>query len=317
MVGVFLCYSISNHILILLQRISQLECLMQILDTHVHVWTHSSEFPWAADAIGLPVSDAHPEALLELMDQNGVAWAVLVHYIGYRWDNRYAAHARKRFSSRFTAVCRVNPTDVRAPDQLSYWTEVHGFRGVRFSPDPQDRNDWFSTSLMLPLFKRANELNVPVLILTQPSRLTDLAAILDRAPETTIVLDHMADCINGTDADREQLVSLARFPHVYLKMGHLPSKSSHELRKRETRGFLKSIHQIYGASRIMWGSDWPFCLSEKTYSEAVAQARDAMDFLTGEDLEWIYLKTALQIWPFSDGKNFGSQDAGPVPNLNG
>ena len=71
---------------------------MRIIDTHVHVWTRDTTFPWAEDPAGLPRAEARPEVLLELMDADGVAGAVLVQYIGYRWDNRYVARALHRLS---------------------------------------------------------------------------------------------------------------------------------------------------------------------------------------------------------------------------
>ncbi len=273
---------------------------MQFIDTHVHVWTHDPAFPRAYVNANLTPNDAHPESLLEIMNENGVEWAVLVHHIVYGWDNRYASHVQKCFPSRFMAVCRVNPTDIQAPDQLSNWTEVHGFRGVRLSPDPDKRDDWFTSSLMLRLFRRANKLKVPVLILTKPSRLIDLMGLLDQVPETCVVLDHMADCINGSDKDLDQLLFLARYPHVYLKTGNISTSLSHEHPRRDTRSFLKQVYETYGASRIMWGSDWPLCLSKMPYSEVITYIRDEMNFLTSEDLEWIYRKTALKIWPFAN-----------------
>ncbi len=242
---------------------------------------------------------AETEPVRKMAKRDGVALAVLVQYIGYAWDNRYVLHVQKRFPSRFLAVCRVNPVDVRAPDHLSYWTEVHGFRGVRLSPDPARRDDWFGAPLMVPLFRRANLLNVPVLILTGPYRLLELVQLLEQVPETVIVLDHMADCINGSAEDIALLLSLAKYPSVYLKMCHILIEPSEHQPRNDIRLFLKQVVEAFGVSRIMWGSDWPFCLERRTYPQAIAYFRDKMDFLTEDDLEWFYQKTALRLWPFN------------------
>ena len=271
---------------------------MQMIDTHVHVWTNDPEYPWASKPANTLQYDAHPEALLKVMEEQCIEWAVLVQYVGYGWDNRYVLHVQKRFPAKFIAVCRVNPADHAAPDHLSFWTEVHGFRGVRISPDPLQTGDWFAKPLMVPLFKRANELDVPVLILTKPPRLTDLATILEQVPETGIVLDHMADCLYGTNAEIEQLLDLARYPRVYLKLGHISTETAHLYPPPDTYSFLKRVYETYGASRIMWGSDWPFCLGKSTYAQALTHFRDEMSFLTAEDLDWIYEKTALKFWRF-------------------
>lgn len=273
---------------------------MQIIDSHAHIWTNDPEFPWAAETIRPPQHNAHPEALLDVMQASGVQATVLVQFIDYRWDNSYVARILKNFPHKFMAVCRVNPQDPAAPDQLSYWTEEYGFRGVRLSPDPARHEDWFTGPLMEPLFKRAASLHVPVLILTKPSRLPDLANILEQVPEADVVIDHIADCVDGSTDNLQSLLALARYPRVYLKTGHIWVNSSLPYPWRDTHELIKQVYQIYGAQRIMWGSDWPLCLERTTYSQALSYLRDEMGFFSKEDLTWILGKTALQHWPFPE-----------------
>src|ERR1700729_4372259 len=103
------------------------------IDAHVHVWKHDPAFPFAPGA-NPPPEDASAEMLLALMRDNNVARTVLIQVIHYRWDNSYLASILKRYPREFHGVCRVNPEDPAAPDQLSRLTEVDGFRGVRLSP---------------------------------------------------------------------------------------------------------------------------------------------------------------------------------------
>jgi predicted TIM-barrel fold metal-dependent hydrolase len=84
----------------------------------VHVWTTDPRYRWAREAKDPPTSDATPEMLLALMNTHGVARTVIVQVSHYRWDNRYLAAAVRRYPQRFTGVCRVNPEDPAAPDQL-------------------------------------------------------------------------------------------------------------------------------------------------------------------------------------------------------
>lgn len=273
---------------------------MRIIDSHAHIWTNDPEFPWAAETIRPPEHDAHPEALLDAMRANGVQTTVLVQFIDYRWDNSYVARVLKTYPDKFMAVCRVNPEDPAAPDQLNYWTQEHGFRGVRLSPEPDVRGDWFTGPLMNPLFKRAAELRVPVIILIKPSRLPDLANILERVPEVDVVIDHIADCFDGNANNLQSLLALARYPCVYLKTGHIWVNSLLDYPWRDTHELVKQAYQTYGAQRIMWGSDWPLCLKRTTYSQALSYLRDEMDFFSEEDLTWILGRTALRHWPFPE-----------------
>ena len=123
---------------------------MRIIDPHVHVWKNDPQFPWAPETTHPPEDDATAETLLELMAANGVEKTVLVQVIHYRWDNRYAADALKRYPDTFMGVCRINPEDPDAPDHLSRWTEEDGFHGVRLSPSVGPDGDWFCGSLDAP-----------------------------------------------------------------------------------------------------------------------------------------------------------------------
>jgi L-fuconolactonase len=276
---------------------------MQSIDAHVHVWVNRPEYPWAAEEQDIPGSDARAEDLIELLKSHGVSRAVLVQYIKYRWDNRYVADILRSYPALFVGVCRVNPEDPSSPDKLSGWVENHGFQGVRLSPAPDASGDWFTGSLMLPLFQRAAALRIPVLILTKPSRLPDLAALLEKVPEAAVLIDHLADCHEpqgaggGAASGLNELIRLARYPGVYLKIGHIPQNSREAYPWRDTHLFIEQVCQAYGTRRILWGSDWPLSLPLMTYAQSINFIRCELDFLSAEDREWILGKTALQIWP--------------------
>lgn len=271
---------------------------MLIIDSHVHIWANDPAFPWADEATDIPRYTAHPQTLIESMQKESIAGAVLVQYIGYRWNNAYVAQALKNFPEKFMGVCRVNPEDPAAPDQLSEWTELHGFHGVRISPEPDARGDWFRGPLMRPFFQRAANLNIPIVILTKPSRLPDLLELLDEVPDVDVVLDHIADCNVIEISHQKMLYALAQHPRVFLKTGHVWANSATGYPWRDQHALLKYVGELFGAERIMWGSDWSFCLRSATYAQSLAYLRDEIDFLSQAELTWILGGTALRLWQF-------------------
>jgi L-fuconolactonase len=116
----------------------------RIIDSHVHTWKHDPEFPFALGA-NVPARDAAPETLLDLMKTNGVSKTVIIQVIHYRYDNRFLEHVLKQYPGTFKGVCRVDPLDPAAPDQLSQLTE-RGFNGVRLSPGAGASGDWIDGS---------------------------------------------------------------------------------------------------------------------------------------------------------------------------
>jgi predicted TIM-barrel fold metal-dependent hydrolase len=238
--------------------------------------------------------------LLELMAANGVEKTVLVQVIHYRWDNSYAVHAMKTYPDKFMAVGRINPEDPEAPDHLSHWVEEHGVHGVRLSPATGPAGDWFTGPLMDPIFSRAEALGVPMLILTGVDRLPDLAAILERHGDLDVSIDHMASAPPDDSEKQQLLLDMARFPRVYVKISHTWSNSKTTYPWADTHDLVKKVYQTFGGQRIMWGTDWPVCLSKATYAQTLSVVRDEMDFFAPEDREWVLGKTALQLWNFPE-----------------
>ena len=268
-----------------------------LIDSHVHVWKHDPAFPFAPGAHP-PAEDASVETLLNLMQANHVARTVLIQVIHYRWDNSYLASVLKRHPDRFHGVCRVNPEDPAAPDQLTQLTQQQGFHGVRLSPAATAEGEWIRGLLTPPLWRRCAELKVPMTILTPVTRLPDLTPLIEQNPDLTVVIDHMADCPLDRPDQLQLLLALARYPKVFVKISHMWSLSRQPFPYRDADAQVKRLYDTFGPKRLMWGTDWPISLKQLPYDKAVALFRDHLDFLSPADHEQILSKTVQQVWPF-------------------
>ena len=270
----------------------------RIIDPHVHVWINAPRYPWAKETKDAPQTDRTPAMLLELMRANDVERTVLVQYIGYRWDNSYAAGSMKNYAPNFKAVCRVNPADPAAPDQLSTLT-AQGFHGMRLSPSGDASGDWIKCPLMPPLWKRAEALHVPLLILAPITRMPDLVPLLEQCPGLDVVIDHLADCHIDQPQELNKLIALARFPRVFVKISHTWAISRQPYPWLDAQEYVKRLYAVYGPQRLMWGTDWPVHEKWTTYAKTLSVVRDEMKFLNDEDKSWILSRTIERIWRFS------------------
>jgi predicted TIM-barrel fold metal-dependent hydrolase len=270
----------------------------RIFDPHVHVWKHDPAFPFAEGAHP-PERDATPEMLLDLMRANGVSKTVLIQVIHYRYDNRYTLATLKRYPQYFQAVCRVDPLDPAAPDHLSHWTE-QGFHGVRISPSGNASGDWFHGPLMPPLWKRCEELKVPMTVLAPIGRMPDAEALIAKYPDLTLVIDHMADCPVNQPKELEKLIALSRYPKVFVKVSHTWSLSRQPYPWLDAQEHVKRLHQAFGPERLMWATDWPIIeqTPNASYAKALTVVRDDMKFLNADDKQWMLSKTIERVWPF-------------------
>ena len=261
-----------------------------IIDPHVHVWKRDRRYPWAKETERPPEKDATPEMLLDLMQANGVARTVIIQVIHYRWDNRYAADVLRQYRQYFRGVARINPESPHAPDDLSRLVEEQAFQGVRLSPAGDATGDWIRGPLMPPLWKRCSDLKVPMTILTDIGRMKDIAALAEKFPDLTVVIDHMADCAADRPDELKKLQALARYPRVFVKVSHTWSVSKQPYPYADAQAQVKRLYDTFGPQRLMWGTDWPIVEAHCGYAKA---------FLSDEDKSWMLSRTVERVWKWS------------------
>ncbi len=270
----------------------------RIVDPHVHVWKHDAAFPFAAGA-KVPDWDATPEMLLALMKANGITKTVIIQVIHYKYDNSYLAAVLKQYPQYFRGVCRVDPLDPAAPDHLSQISGQPGFHGVRLSPAADASGDWISGPLMPPLWKRCQSLRAPMMLLAPITRVPDIQKLVERFPELTVVIDHMADCPVNQPLELEKLVALVRYPKVFVKISHTWSLSKQKYPWLDAQRLVKRLYDTFGPKRLMWATDWPIAKERATYAQRLTVVKDDMAFLNADDKSWILSKTVERVCLFS------------------
>ena len=181
---------------------------------------------------------------------------------------------------------------------MSQLTE-QGFRGVRLSPGGGASGDWLTGPLMPPLWKRCLELKVPMTVLAAIGRMPQVAQLMEKLPDLTLVIDHMADCPVSQPQELEKLIALKRFPNVFVKISHTWSLSRQPYPWLDSQELVKRLYDAYGPRRLMWGTDWPIIENSKAkYEQALTVVRDDMKFLNADDKSWMLSKTIERVWPF-------------------
>jgi len=203
----------------------------------------------------------------------------------------------KQYPGTFQGVCRVDPLDAAAPDHLSQLT-AQGFRGVRLSPGGGASGDWLAGPLMPPLWKRCLDLKVPMTVLAPVGRMPQVAQLLEKLPDLTVVIDHMADCPVNQPQELEKLIALKRYPNVFVKISHTWSLSRQDYPWLDAQELVKRLHASFGPRRLMWGTDWPIIEGRAKYPQALTVVRDDMKFLNADDKSWMLSKTIERVWPF-------------------
>ena len=119
----------------------------------------------------------------------------------------------------------------------------------------------------------------------------------DKLPDTPVIIDHLS--LIGDNGIIEQnesdsLTSLARHSNIKVKVSAFYALGEKKPPHDDLSDLIRQVFMAYGPDRLMWASDCPFQVDDESYDDSVALIRDRLDYLSGDDREWILTKTAEQ-----------------------
>jgi predicted TIM-barrel fold metal-dependent hydrolase len=276
-----------------------------LIDTHTHVIaTDTRRYP-LAPLYGRQSdwSAQHPldyPDMVKATKSAGVDKSVLVQASSaYGFDNSYVADSVAAHPERFTGVFSIDVVAPDAVDKMKYW-RAKGLTGMRIftsGSTQAEQGTFFADAAAYPAWNYASDTGLSVCMQMRVKGLPLLETVLKRFPQVRVILDHFAraEAADGPPfMAAAPLFALARYPNVYLKLTHRPIEES--MKGRATpETFLGRAVKEFGASRIMWGSNFP--AAKPPLPELIAMARNALSFLPQQDQDWIFFKTAQMLYP--------------------
>lgn len=269
---------------------------MKIIDSQLHCfYPNTTQRPWPEGATPVHGPEFTIEQASAVLDQHGVQGAVLVPPSWNGWDNQYSLDAAVAQPRRFTVMGRFNFEAPDARERLRTWRQQAGMAGVRFFIQG---SPW--VSLLQPelswVWKIAEETRLPVMSAI-PGNVAGFEPILTQFPDLRLIIDHAGRhprgaLDQGAWSDVAQLHALARFPNVSVKVSSLPCFSTETYPFSNLHDPIKQIYDVFGPQRMMWGSD--YTRLSCGYEENIKLFTEALDFLSGEDREWIMGRALAQ-----------------------
>ena len=277
------------------------------IDAHSHVWTDEVEkFPLRQ---GVKVENLRPptftaEQLLAVARPAGVDRVVLIsHSPYYGYDNRYMVDRARRYPGVFRIVGAI---DERPPDLAGRMKRAINDRIVAYRITPQMHADrtprpdpmkWLQGADMQKKWKIAADLGVAMCPLIQVKHLPTLEPMVKKFPRTTCVLDHVGRVDVGQEKELKQLLALAKYPNVYVKVSAFYAKGNRKPPHTELIPMIKRCVGAFGPQRLMWASDCPYqLLKGNNFRDAIGLIKDRMPSLGASDKDWMLRKTAEKVF---------------------
>jgi len=237
-----------------------------IIDTHTHFYDPSRPqgVPWPPREETRLYRTVLPRDYQTLPKSALVAGTVVVEASPWVEDNQWILDLAKDHSFIVGLVGQLPVGTPECAGLLKRFADQSLFRGLRLRPAPQ-RASWRSPELLADLKRLADhDLSLD---LVGGMEILELAALLAREiPPLRIVIDHLAGVrVDGrapSDSWRQGLQSLVPLPNVYLKVSGLVEGTGRREQTAPTdpafyRPTLDAIWDMFGADRLVYGSNWP------------------------------------------------------------
>ena len=300
---------------------------MKIIDAHAHAFRTLAGFGadgelraigngkarWAtgdiADIIpqGYGDTDFTAEALLRLMDENGIGKAVLLQGGLLGFDNHYLHEVRKKYPDRFQAAATLDPYCRNSGAILHHLLDELGFRVFKFEMSTGcgimgEHPDFpLDAPFMMDIYSRiagkggvvAFDLGSPGDGSNQPEAVRHIA---ESFPELKIVVCHL---MSPRRAHREQLIAglgMMDLDNISFDLAALHWKVRPEEYPFPTaQEFIRIALDIAGPDRLMWGTDVPTTIARPGLTvrmlidyikEAIPE--DTVDMIFHDNAERVY-----------------------------
>jgi predicted TIM-barrel fold metal-dependent hydrolase len=120
-----------------------------------------------------------------------------------------------------------------------------------------------------------------------------------RHPHLRLIVDHLSRPRPSPGfAAFDDLVALARYPRVYVKVGNGPNRSRQPYPFEDVHPYLRGIYDAFGSRRMLWEADITQ-LTKNTYVDCLRLWQEGLPFLSANDKDWILGRAAAEAlnWP--------------------
>ncbi|HXM44791.1 MAG TPA: amidohydrolase family protein, partial [Bryobacteraceae bacterium] len=233
-----------------------------IVDTHIHLFdtARPQGVPWPDKSDPILYKPALPARYRKITESLGIVGAIEIECSPWLDDNQWVLDVAAKDSIIVGTIGDLEPGHPEFRAQLDRFARNPLFRGIRYG------NLWgrdLGAGLQKPEFIAGLQAlaNAGLTLDTAnptPALVADVARLTDRVPNLPVVMDHLPE-LDPFTANIANMRELAKRPQVYVKISGVLRRVAGRvpLDMEFYKDRLDAIWDIFGADRLMYGSDWP------------------------------------------------------------
>lgn len=271
----------------------------KFIDSHHHFWQLSrGDYQWLTPELTALYRDYLPEDYNQAVNQHAPAHSVLIQAAATDAETDFML-ALATHSDVVAGV--VGWIDWTLPQQqvcqrLLALSENKKFKGVRPMLQDIDDPEWILNPSFEPIFNQLATLGLTFDALVKTEHLMSIYTIAQQYPQLKIVIDHCAKPDIANDDFDTWASAISTFKHcdnVYIKVSGLTTEASSEQSEAENYiQYLQFVTDIFGSSRMMWGSDWPVVNINSNYADWYSLTQQLLAKWCEKDKQNFWYETA-------------------------
>ena len=276
-----------------------------LIDAHHHLWhPEHRAYPWLTGAALKPIMKAYSVDDLRVATAGQVDHTVLVQTVGEHAETvEFLATASASAGLIAGVVGWVDLTAPDVPEQIARLRAAPGGQllvGVRHQVQDERDPAWLSRPEVLRGIRAVGAAGLVFDLLVLTSHLERARSVVAALPEVSFVLDHLAKppiADGGWQPWALRLANLAELPNVTAKISGLVTEARWDgWEPSQIAPYAELAFEVFGAHRLMFGSDWPVCTLAARYPDVLDLAERLVSGASDAERSAFFAGTAQRVY---------------------
>lgn len=241
------------------------------IDAHQHFW-HLTKFnyPWLSPSLSVLYRNYEPADLAPLLEACGVSGTVIVQATHDTAETRWFLSLAQQASFIKGVVGWVDLTAPDLAEQVAELQTLGPLCGIRHQVHDEVDQAWLVRPAVLQGLQTLARLGIAYDLLVRPPHLPVLPRLFDAVPNMVWIIDHIAkpSIAQGiTQPWLDDMRRVAAYPNVVCKVSGMITEGRPDWTTADFKPYVEPVLEMFGADRLMFGSDWPVCLLAGSYTQ--------------------------------------------------
>lgn len=277
------------------------------IDAHQHFWDRTrTDFDHAwQESPGMEkiCRSFLPADLQPLLNQAGIDRSIFVQTQHNVEENRWVLQLAEENEFIAGVVGWVDLASEACEEQLLEFKDHPKFVGIRHVTQDEPDDDFIVRDDILRGLKTLERHSVPFDLLFYVKHLHHAERLGRELPNLPMVIDHLSKPeikAGRTDNWRDNFAAAAKCDNIFCKLSGMITEANWETWKpNDLKPYVETALELFGPSRLMYGSDWPVCVLAGTYQQQIDALSEVLGPLSETENAAIFGGTASKFYNLS------------------